>query len=739
MQFAVQRKRRASGHQQHRQPRAHQVVHAHGGVGGARIHMHQHALPATGDRRITAGHVDGHVFVRAQDHAWRRPAFGFGAREFVDQRHMVGTEVAEQVFDAGFMQAVDEVACGGVVAGHGWHAYINRGRMAAAPCIKKLPASAAPQGAPGLADTDVEVRRCLRDGGHLQCVRAELEGKDMSFLSSMKVSSRIALSFAVPMVVGTLIVAYSIVAMRTLEHEVNEVAKDRLAKVEALQEVRDGMALAATLASNAVITPEASARESEKRRILTLRAETQQKLAALDKKFVIPRSRELLQQIASTRASYNEMIDRVLELAERGDSVAAGRLLLGSVRERQEVLFRALDESIALQREQANGLASKAASDAAFGAGLLVVLALVMISLAAGLAWGIVRNLTRAFGAEPEEVNAAVNRVARGELTQQIALRPGDTHSIMAGVKRMQESLAVTVARVRGNADSVATAAMQISQGNMDLSHRTEEQASALQQTAASMEELSGTVRQNSTNSQRANQLALEASEVAQRGGNVVAQVVDKMSGIHESSRKIGEIIVEAARAGEQGRGFAVVASEVRNLAQRSAAAAREIKALITSSVDQVGQGSTLVAQAGETMQEIVSAIQRVSDIVGEISAASVEQSSGVAQIGQAVSQMDQTTQQNAALVEQSAAAADSLRKQADELVVAVAAFQIGREHGGAPARELRSEPRVAPVPAPVAIAAPVRAAAPQPAAAPTLQSPLRPSAKVQHDEWESF
>lgn len=578
----------------------------------------------------------------------------------------------------------------------------------------------------------------------------------MSFLSSMKVSSRIALSFAVPMVVGTLIVIYSIVAMRTFEHEVNEVARDRLVKVEALQEVRDGMTLAAALAASAVITPDSAARENEKRRILTLRAETQQKLAALDKKFVIPRSRELLQQITSTRTAYNEMIDRVLEFAERGDSASAGRLLLGAVRERQEVLLRALDESIALQREQANALANKAASEAAFGAGLLVVLALVMIALAAALAWGIVRNLTRAFGAEPEEVNAAVNRVARGELTQQIALRHGDTESIMAAVKRMQESLAVTVARVRGNADSVATAAMQISQGNMDLSHRTEEQASALQQTAASMEELSGTVRQNSTNSQRANQLALEASEVAQRGGSVVAQVVDKMSGIHESSRKIGEIIsvidgiafqtnilalnaaVEAARAGEQGRGFAVVASEVRNLAQRSAAAAREIKSLITSSVDQVGQGSTLVAQAGETMQEIVSAIQRVSDIVGEISAASVEQSSGVAQIGQAVSQMDQTTQQNAALVEQSAAAADSLRKQADELVVAVAAFQIAREQGGAPVREFRSEPRVAP--APVAISAPVRAAAPQAAAAaPTLQSPLRPAAKVQHDEWESF
>jgi len=579
----------------------------------------------------------------------------------------------------------------------------------------------------------------------------------MSFLSSMKVSTRIALGFALPTLLGTLIVVYSIVAMRTFEDEVNEVAKNLLVKVETLQALRDGMSLAAGLAASSVITPDAAMREGEKRRILALRTEGQLKIAELDKKLVIPRSRELLQQIASTRASYNEMIDRVLDFAERGDSAAAGRLLLGAVRERQEVLFRAVDESIALQREQANDVAIKAAAEAAFGATLLVVLALVMIALACGLGWNIVRSLTRALGAEPEAVKEAVNRVAQGELTQQIALRPGDAQSIMAGVKRMQESLALTVSRVRGNADSVATAAMQISQGNMDLSHRTEEQASALQQTAASMEELGGTVRQNSTNSQRANQLALEASDVAQRGGEVVAQVVDKMSGIHESSRKIGEIIsvidgiafqtnilalnaaVEAARAGEQGRGFAVVATEVRNLAQRSAAAAREIKALITSSVDQVGQGSTLVAQAGETMQEIVSAIQRVSDIVGEISAASVEQSTGVAQIGQAVSQMDQTTQQNAALVEQSAAAADSLRKQADELVVAVAAFQIGRELASPAVRESRSEPRAMPAPAPAPVAAPQRPAAPHAAAAPTLQSPKRPAAKVQHDDWESF
>jgi methyl-accepting chemotaxis protein len=259
----------------------------------------------------------------------------------------------------------------------------------------------------------------------------------------------------------------------------------------------------------------------------------------------------------------------------------------------------------------------------------------------------------------------------------------------------MKHYLSGVVNGVRGNADSVATASTQIAQGNQDLSQRTEEQASALQQTAASMEQLGTTVKQTADNAVRANKLAQDAAGIAHQGGAVVAQVVERMQGINDSSRKIADIIsvidgiafqtnilalnaaVEAARAGEQGRGFAVVASEVRTLAGRSAEAAKEIKNLITNSVDQVEQGSNLVARAGQTMEEIVTAIQRVSDIVGEISAASVEQSSGVDQIGQAVSQMDQVTQQNAALVEESAAAAEGLKKQAEGLVQAVALFKI--------------------------------------------------------------
>jgi len=244
----------------------------------------------------------------------------------------------------------------------------------------------------------------------------------------------------------------------------------------------------------------------------------------------------------------------------------------------------------------------------------------------------------------------------------------------------------------------VATASAQIAQGNQDLSGRTEQQASALQQTAATMDELGSTVRNNADNAKQANQLALGASAVAVRGGGVVGQVVETMKGINQSSRKIADIIgvidgiafqtnilalnaaVEAARAGEQGRGFAVVASEVRSLAQRSAEAAKQIKVLISASVERVEQGTAQVDQAGRTMEEIVGAIKRVSDIVGEISAASAEQSSGVSQVGEAVTQMDQATQQNAALVEESAAAAQSLQQQAQQLVEAVAIFKLQQD-----------------------------------------------------------
>jgi methyl-accepting chemotaxis protein len=318
----------------------------------------------------------------------------------------------------------------------------------------------------------------------------------------------------------------------------------------------------------------------------------------------------------------------------------------------------------------------------------------LLVMVLGGVAF--VRTTLRRLGAEPAALRDFSTRVADGALDGGFAAVPA-ADSVAGAMLRMQGTLSAAVQQIRSGAESVATASAQIAQGNQDLSHRTEQQASSLEETAASMEELSSTVKQNADNARQANQLALGASTVAIKGGEVVGQVVDTMKGINDSSKKIADIIsvidsiafqtnilalnaaVEAARAGEQGRGFAVVASEVRSLAGRSADAAKEIKGLITASVERVGQGTALVDQAGATMSEVVASIKRVTDIMGEISAASTEQSAGVAQVGEAVSKMDQATQQNAALVEESAAAAESLKTQAEQLVQAVAVFKLAQ------------------------------------------------------------
>ena len=343
------------------------------------------------------------------------------------------------------------------------------------------------------------------------------------------------------------------------------------------------------------------------------------------------------------------------------------------------------------------GKAAAADVHAVYATARLAVAALLGAALfvGLGLAWGITRHLMRQLGGEPAVAVQAMGAVAEGDLSTFVHVRAGDSTSLMARLAAMQRSLSDTVSLVRSGSEGVATASSQIAQGNQDLSGRTEQQASALQQTSATMDELGATVRNNADNARQANQLALGASTVAVKGGEVVGKVVETMKGINQSSKKIADIIsvidgiafqtnilalnaaVEAARAGEQGRGFAVVASEVRSLAQRSAEAAKEIKTLISASVERVDRGTQLVGEAGKTMEEIVAAIRRVSDIVGEISSASAEQSSGVAQVGQAVTQMDHATQQNAALVEESAAAAESLRQQAQQLVQAVAVFKL--------------------------------------------------------------
>ena len=321
--------------------------------------------------------------------------------------------------------------------------------------------------------------------------------------------------------------------------------------------------------------------------------------------------------------------------------------------------------------------------------------ALILAAILFAIGMVISRGLLKQLGGEPGYAADIVSEIAAGDLTVDVKIRPGDSSSLLFAMRSMRDSLAQVVGEVRQGTDTMATASSEIAAGNLDLSSRTEQQASALEETASSMEELTSTVRQNADNARQANQLAASASEVAAKGGAVVSQVVDTMGSINASSRKVVDIIgvidgiafqtnilalnaaVEAARAGEQGRGFAVVASEVRNLAQRSAAAAKEIKELIGDSVSKVDIGAKLVDQAGATMSEVVDSIKRVTDIMSEITAASQEQSAGIEQVNQAIGQMDQVTQQNAALVEEAAAAAASLQDQAGNLSQVVSVFKL--------------------------------------------------------------
>ena len=355
-------------------------------------------------------------------------------------------------------------------------------------------------------------------------------------------------------------------------------------------------------------------------------------------------------------------------------------------------LVKAIHDQIDLQtlaaastHQQLDGSASKVRT-----------LVLGVCALALGVSVFLARWIIRALTEPVARATEVANSIAQGRLSNDIPRESGPMRHLLAALHDMQASLGRTVGSVRANAEQVAIAGTQIAKGNDDLSSRTEMQASALVQTASSMEQLGATVRQNATNAEQANQLARGASTVAEKGGEVVAQVVHTMKGINDSSRKIADIIgvidgiafqtnilalnaaVEAARAGEQGRGFAVVAGEVRTLAHRSAEAAKEIKQLIHASVERVEQGSALVDQAGVTMHEVVSAIKHVTDIMGEISVASAEQSAGVSQVGLAVSKMDEATQQNASLVHQSTAATQSLKQQAQQLVDAVSVFKLG-------------------------------------------------------------
>jgi methyl-accepting chemotaxis protein len=390
----------------------------------------------------------------------------------------------------------------------------------------------------------------------------------------------------------------------------------------------------------------------------------------------------------------------------------------------------------------------------------------------------VIRSVKRSLGGEPDYASGIAAQIADGNLDLQVEVGANDSSSLLYMMRQMQQRLSATVIQIRQGTDSIHLGAREIAAGNLDLSSRTEQQAASLEETASSMEELTATVKQNADNARQAGQLAQSASDIAERGGDVVGQVVQTMQGITESSRKIADIIgvidgiafqtnilalnaaVEAARAGEQGRGFAVVASEVRSLAQRSAQAAKEIKGLIGDSVDRVSSGSQLVERAGATMDEVVVAVKRVTDIMGEISSASEEQSHGIAQVNDAITQMDQVTQQNAALVEQAAAAAGSLEEQARMLKSAVSAFSVagsGEEDAAslvasrsAPMQTVkpraslpaRTATRTAPKLGSNRAAAPAKFTAPAKRTTephPTAGSAAKATAVAGEDDWETF
>jgi len=403
----------------------------------------------------------------------------------------------------------------------------------------------------------------------------------------------------------------------------------------------------------------------------------------------------------------------------------------------------------------------------------LISLGLMLLMSGAGIVVGLVisRQVINQLGGEPQSAVDLTQRVASGDLSQPITLRQGDTSSLMAQLDAMQASLVQVVRRVGQGAQTVENTSSEIAQGNLDMSDRTETQAHALEKTASAISILAVAVKQNADSAQQANRLAVEASSIAVRGGAAVAEVVDTMRGINDASRKIADIIavidgiafqtnilalnaaVEAARAGEQGRGFAVVASEVRSLAGRSAEAAKEIKNLISASVNRVEQGTAQVDRAGATMNEVVSAIHRVTDIMGQISTESNEQAASVAHVGQNVTEMSQTTQQNSAMVEQMAAAAGHLKEQAQELVGTVAIFNLGQAQAPklpSPAMHRLARPSAAShKPAPRTLAAPVKKTAlnakpkslSPPKSAPTpAPTPAAATAKASSDsDWETF
>jgi methyl-accepting chemotaxis protein len=512
---------------------------------------------------------------------------------------------------------------------------------------------------------------------------------------SLKIGARLALGFGIVVAIMAIISIIGIIRVKGINELNDRILDDRYFKVMLVTQIQNEVNLQARNLRSAIISyNDAVEVRYALDKVQASVTKNDELFKRLGGSIHSEKGKELFDRMMAFQSAYGKIRDTALKMLADGNS-EAGAYLIKDGRSAQNGFFKAIESLAAYQDSLmvADGKQAKADGEAA----VFIVVSLAVVGCLIAVLSGVLisRSITR-------PINQAVviaQTVAVGDLTGHIDVQGSDEVSLLLqALKQMNENLSQMVGQVRNGAIQIATATREVAHGNMDLSNRTEQQASALEETASSMEELNSTVKHNSDNARQANRMVVSAADVARKGGAVVSEVVTTMAAISQSANKISDIIsvidgiafqtnilalnaaVEAARAGEQGRGFAVVATEVRNLAHRSAAAAKEIKTLIVDSVERVEEGNRLVAQAGNTMHEVVESVQRVTDIMSEITEAGLEQEAGIEQINQAITEMDSVTQQNAALVEEAAAATGALEEQANALNEVVAAFKLSGE-----------------------------------------------------------